>query len=357
VAGGVPYLVQAYLPGTQLDVLIEQAGTLSADAALPHLTQIAAALDFAAASGVHHGFLTLRDIIVSPTRSGVTGFGLAQVLAMAGLPPADAVDDLRGLALAASVMLGRPVRGPVAEVIASGLVHHAGERHDSALAFVARLQEAVDDETAPAAPAPATMDEEPFVERLVEPVPVSMAPRRSIAATYGAAALVIGLMTGFAGGFVAGQRQIALTPDPEVTGTRGFSEAPVETKPEPVEAAPVVAPAPTVVDPPAAEAPVAPPAVPPAAEPPVPPVAETPGAPVADTPAPRGPGRLTVFSRPSGAQVFLDERPVGTTPLSLADVTPGRHTVRIALPGHQRWATDIEVTPGMATRVAASLEQ
>jgi hypothetical protein len=66
---------------------------------------------------------------------------------------------------------------------------------------------------------------------------------------------------------------------------------------------------------------------------------------------------LNILSRPAGAQVYLDERLVGTTPLALADVTPGRHTVRITLPDHQRWVTDIVVAPGESARVAASLER
>jgi hypothetical protein len=65
-----------------------------------------------------------------------------------------------------------------------------------------------------------------------------------------------------------------------------------------------------------------------------------------------------VVSRPSGAQVFLDERLVGTTPLSLGGVAPGIHGVRIALPEHRRWATAVAVTDDDSrVRVAASLER
>ena len=70
-----------------------------------------------------------------------------------------------------------------------------------------------------------------------------------------------------------------------------------------------------------------------------------------------GSGNLFVLSRPAGAQVFLDEQPVGTTPLSLSDVAAGTHRVRLDLPGHQRWATAVTVTGGASARVAASLEQ
>jgi hypothetical protein len=62
-------------------------------------------------------------------------------------------------------------------------------------------------------------------------------------------------------------------------------------------------------------------------------------------------------SRPSGAQVFVDGRFVGTTPLRLSDVAAGSHAVRIALPGHRRWVTSVNVSPGERSRVAASLER
>ena len=70
-----------------------------------------------------------------------------------------------------------------------------------------------------------------------------------------------------------------------------------------------------------------------------------------------GTGAIVVFSRPSGAEVFLDERLVGSTPLSLDEVAVGRHGVRIALPEHRAWATSVTVTPGTSHRVAASLER
>jgi hypothetical protein len=74
-------------------------------------------------------------------------------------------------------------------------------------------------------------------------------------------------------------------------------------------------------------------------------------------PAPSGPGSIQVLSRPSGAQVLLDGRSVGRTPLAIADVGAGAHDVRLELPGFRRWATSVQVKPGERARVAASLEQ
>jgi hypothetical protein len=66
---------------------------------------------------------------------------------------------------------------------------------------------------------------------------------------------------------------------------------------------------------------------------------------------------LQILSRPSGAQVAIDGRVVGQTPLVVPDVAAGTHDVRIELPGFRRWATSVQVTPGARARVAASLEQ
>lgn len=152
----------------------------------------------------------------------------------------------------------------------------------------------------------------------------------------------------------------ASTVDPDAEGGRGktFSEGAVVVDPEPVVPAPA---APERVSP---VPPPAPAPAPAAAPPPVPapaPRREPPAAPV-ERPAPAeraaaGPGSLQVVSRPAGAQVVVDGRAVGTTPLLLPTVPSGRHDVRIELPGFRRWATSVEVSAGARTRVAASLEQ
>jgi hypothetical protein len=68
-------------------------------------------------------------------------------------------------------------------------------------------------------------------------------------------------------------------------------------------------------------------------------------------------GRLLVQSRPANARVFVDDRPIGTTPLSLLDVPEGSATVRIELEGYVTWTTRVRVTGGEQTRVTASLER
>ena len=167
-----------------------------------------------------------------------------------------------------------------------------------------------------------------------------------------AGALVVGVIIGFSSGYAAGKRATA------AAELRMFSEA---TVPGPAPAAPepiAVEPEPIAVEREAAAAPE-----PPAAEPAPPP-------PVAPRPAPRteprapavaavasGPGSLEILSRPAGAQVILDGRVVGRTPLTIPNVAPGVHSVRLELPTYNRWATDVEVSPGARTRVSGSLEQ
>ncbi len=66
--------------------------------------------------------------------------------------------------------------------------------------------------------------------------------------------------------------------------------------------------------------------------------------------------RLEVVSRPAGARVIMDGRPVGSTPLTLDRVAPGPHTIRLELDGYRPWTTTVRVQGGTPARVAASLE-
>ncbi len=70
-----------------------------------------------------------------------------------------------------------------------------------------------------------------------------------------------------------------------------------------------------------------------------------------------GAGRLAVQSRPAGARVFVNDRIVGSTPLSMPNIPAGSATVRIELDGYQPWTTTVRVNDGEQVRVAASLER
>ena len=67
-------------------------------------------------------------------------------------------------------------------------------------------------------------------------------------------------------------------------------------------------------------------------------------------------GSLQVASRPSGAQVFIDDSLIGTTPLLLSNVAAGSRSVRIELSGYQMWTTAIQIKPSARLRVSASLQ-
>ena len=87
--------------------------------------------------------------------------------------------------------------------------------------------------------------------------------------------------------------------------------------------------------------------------------APRPGTPRGIATAPAAPvftGSLYVDSRPRGATVFLDNRSVGQTPLSLSDVSIGTHVVRIEMAGKKPWTTTARVVAGETARVTGSLD-
>jgi serine/threonine-protein kinase len=68
-------------------------------------------------------------------------------------------------------------------------------------------------------------------------------------------------------------------------------------------------------------------------------------------------GALTIDSRPTGSNVFVDGQLIGTTPLSMTSVSAGEHTVRIERDGYRPWTTSVRVVGGTNNRVAGSLER
>jgi eukaryotic-like serine/threonine-protein kinase len=68
-------------------------------------------------------------------------------------------------------------------------------------------------------------------------------------------------------------------------------------------------------------------------------------------------GSLVIESRPTGARAFLDGKELGATPVSVPEVAPGQHRVRIEMAGFSPWVTMAEIKAGVRSRVAASLEQ
>jgi PEGA domain len=54
--------------------------------------------------------------------------------------------------------------------------------------------------------------------------------------------------------------------------------------------------------------------------------------------------------------VFIDGRPVGTTPLQLSGLPIGSHVVRLELPNHRTWTASRPIVAGQTERVTGSLE-
>jgi hypothetical protein len=67
-------------------------------------------------------------------------------------------------------------------------------------------------------------------------------------------------------------------------------------------------------------------------------------------------GSLQVASRPSGAQVFIDDNLIGTTPFLLSNVATGSRRLRIVLSGYKIWTTSVQIEPSARFRVLARLE-
>jgi PEGA domain-containing protein len=66
---------------------------------------------------------------------------------------------------------------------------------------------------------------------------------------------------------------------------------------------------------------------------------------------------LHVESRPGGAQVFLDGRLIGATPLSVPSVAAGEHVIRLERDGYRRWSSSVRIVAAEQNRVTASLER
>jgi serine/threonine protein kinase len=68
-------------------------------------------------------------------------------------------------------------------------------------------------------------------------------------------------------------------------------------------------------------------------------------------------GSVFVDSRPRGAQVTIDGRDAGVTPVQIPEVSLGRHSVRLELAGFKTLTADVVVTPGTPAKLAVTLEQ
>jgi serine/threonine-protein kinase len=68
-------------------------------------------------------------------------------------------------------------------------------------------------------------------------------------------------------------------------------------------------------------------------------------------------GTIYVDSRPRGAQVIVDGKFMGTTPIRIPEVRIGSHVVRLRLEDHRDWTASTRVSSGQESRVTGSLER
>jgi serine/threonine-protein kinase len=83
--GTLAYRADEYVAAESLDVAMRHYAPASLEKALPFITQLAGAIDFARAAGVGHGALHPRDIFVTPDEARATGFGVVEALERVGI--------------------------------------------------------------------------------------------------------------------------------------------------------------------------------------------------------------------------------------------------------------------------------
>ena len=76
-------------------------------------------------------------------------------------------------------------------------------------------------------------------------------------------------------------------------------------------------------------------------------------------PAPAAPthGALIVLSQPSGGAVYLNDEPVGHTPITFSSLVPGAYRVRVQLGNHPVWSSAVQVEAGASEKLIAFMEQ
>lgn len=157
---------------------------------------------------------------------------------------------------------------------------------------------------------------------------------KPIAALIGGLFLLVGAIVGGIMFFKPGSPPHETTPKPAEVAR---SEAP-QAPSTPVEEKKEAPPAPEPVQPKAADE-------------------EKPAPAPSPTPAPAPSlGTLTVITSPSGAQVKVDGKERGKTPLTITDAQPGERKVEVARPGHVSVTKNVDVKAGQSAIVEIKLE-
>ena len=190
ISGVSAFLAQDYVAADSLDLAVREYGPAPAGNVLRVATQLAGALDYAAAVHVTHGALHPRDLLLSSDDTRLTGIGVAQALERIGVVapvrrPYTAPERIAGgewdrradvfslAALMHELMWGKRISGvgmraaerlgdipgtdpsALRDVFARALAENPADRYETALAFAEALKDACPDvavEPEPAAP-------------------------------------------------------------------------------------------------------------------------------------------------------------------------------------------------------------
>lgn len=67
-------------------------------------------------------------------------------------------------------------------------------------------------------------------------------------------------------------------------------------------------------------------------------------------------GSISINSDPQGADIYLDDKYEGLTPLNLQNIAAGEYEVKISLPGYEEWVEEVTVSSSRTARVYAELK-
>ena len=200
---GLPYLAQEYVAAESLDVAMRHYSPAQGETAMLFISQMADVIDAAHESGIVHGALHLRDVMVTPEEAHLTGFGVVTALEEIGLagpirrpytapevitrrPWGGAADRFALASIAYELITGRRAAGTGAQVterlrsvagatdpeqlqdvFAMALADDPDDRYSSSARFVAAMSAAMGDVSTDAGPAsPVATDETTEMEPL-----------------------------------------------------------------------------------------------------------------------------------------------------------------------------------------------
>ena len=67
-------------------------------------------------------------------------------------------------------------------------------------------------------------------------------------------------------------------------------------------------------------------------------------------------GSFTIISVPEDAKAYIDDKEVGTTPLTISAPSPGKHSVEARMEGYEAWSRSIDFVQGKAITLTATLQ-